>query len=252
VNTFFGEGETLDDIKHAASAGLNIVVSGVHGVESAKRFEEVHGVPYIVTGLPIGAIASERFLREAGEAAGADKSLTEKVILEEKANYYSYLERITDIYNDIDLQRYAVVVSDATYAPALTRFLSDELGWLPELAVVTDSLDEEAKKAAAAGFENLNSKLKVNVRFDSDASSVKKYLREAWPRNRNQKYYDSFGPAVILGSSYERDLAAEFGWPLAAVSFPLTGRCVMNRAYAGFNGALSLTEDVITFLVAGR
>jgi nitrogenase molybdenum-iron protein beta chain len=252
ANTFFGEGETLGDFKKAGRAGLNIVVSNSFGIDSAKYFQEVHDIPYIVTPFPIGAAAGENFLKTVGSALNLDPAAVAAVIAEEKKVYYNYLERIADIYNDIDLQRYAVVVGDSSYAPALTRFLSDELGWLPELAVVTDLLDENQRKTVGAQFAGLSSGLKPAVRFDSDASSVKKHLRDIWPRNRNNRYYDSFGPAVILGSSFERDMAQEFGFPLVPVSFPLTGRCVMNRAYAGFNGGLSLTEDIITYLVAGR
>jgi nitrogenase molybdenum-iron protein beta chain len=252
VNTFFGEGENLENFKKAGRASLNIVISNNFGIDAVKYFEEIHGIPYIVTPFPIGALAGENFLKTVGNALNVDPGLTAKVITEEKKVYYDYLERIADIYNDVDLQRYAVVVGDSSYAPALTRFLSDELGWLPELAVVTDLLDENQQKTVGAQFSGLNSGLTPAVKFDSDASSVKKYLRDVWPRNRNNKYYDSFGPAVIVGSSFERDIAQEFGFPMVPVTFPLTGRCVMNRAYAGFNGGISLTEDIITYLVAGR
>jgi nitrogenase molybdenum-iron protein beta chain len=252
ANTFFGEGETLADFKKAGSASLNIVVSNSFGIESAKYFEEVHGIPYIVTPFPIGAIAGEKFLKTVGNTLNIDPRHIESVINEEKKIYYDYFERISDIYNDIDLQRYAVVVGDSSYAPALTRFLSDELGWLPELAVVTDLLDTNQQKTVGAQFSGYNSALNPHVYFDSDTSSVKKYLREIWPRNRNNRYYDSFGPAVIMGSAFERDIAQEYGWPLVPVTFPLTSRCVMNRAYAGFTGGLSLTEDIISYLVAGR
>jgi nitrogenase molybdenum-iron protein beta chain len=47
VNTLFGEGETLEDIRNAGGASLNIVVSDVFGIEAARRFEDVHGIPYI-------------------------------------------------------------------------------------------------------------------------------------------------------------------------------------------------------------
>jgi nitrogenase molybdenum-iron protein beta chain len=252
VNTFFGEGENLENIRKAGSASLNIVASGSFGIESAEYFKEVHGIPYIVMPFPIGAVASEAFLRKIARVFSVDPVFVERIIAEEKGLYYDYLERITDIYNDVDLQRYAVIVGDSNYAPALTRFLSDELGWLPELVVITDVPGEERQKHISSQFEKLDSGIKPSLYFDSDTSSVKKYLRNAWPRNRNGKYYDPFGPAVVLGSSFERDISAEFGWPLVPVSFPLTGRCVMNRGYAGFNGGLTLTEDIITYLVSGR
>jgi nitrogenase molybdenum-iron protein beta chain len=252
ANTFFGEGETLDDIKNAGKAALNIVVSNNFGIDSARRFEEVHGIPYIVTPFPIGAVAGENFLKTVGNALGIDPARIAAVIAEEKKLYYSYLERIADIYNDADLQRYAIVVGDSSYAPALTRFISDELGWIPRLVVVTDPPGEDTQKAIGAQFGALNAAISPPVYFDTDTSSVKKYLREVWPRNRGNRYYDSMGPTVILGSAHERELAQEFGFPLVPVSFPLTSRCVMNRSYAGFTGGLSLTEDIISYLVMAR
>lgn len=252
VNTFFGEGETLEDIRNAGQASLNIVVSDVYGIEAARKFEDIHGIPYIVTGFPIGADATGEFLHTVANTLGIDGSQAEAVAKSEKQVYYDYLERLADIYNDIDLQRYAVVVGDANYAPAITRFLSDELGWLPELAVITDFLDDAQKNTLAGRFENYESGLRPSVRFDTDASSVKKYMAEIWPRNRNQRYFDAMNPTVLVGSVYERDLATEFGFPLLTVSYPVTNRVVLNRAYAGTSGALSLAEDLFGTLVAGR
>jgi nitrogenase molybdenum-iron protein beta chain len=252
VNTFFGEGETLDNIRDAGGAALNIVASNNAGIESAEFFEEFHGIPFLVTPFPIGALAGEEFLRTVGKALSLETDKVEKLIAGEKEIYYDYFSRIADIYNDADLQRYAIVLGDSNYAPAITRFISDELGWLPELVVITDVLEGERQDYVASRFEGLNSGLHPALHFDSDASSVKKYLREVWPRNRNARYYDAMNPTVILGSSFERDLSDEFGYPLIPVSFPLTGRCVMNRAYAGFGGGLSFAEDLLTFLVAAR
>ncbi|MDR0722470.1 MAG: hypothetical protein LBF75_06715 [Treponema sp.] len=252
VNTFFGEGESLDNFKHAGRAALTVVVSTTFGIEAAKQFQEVHGIPYLATPFPIGALAGEVFLKTLGDALAIDPHHTARVIKEEKSIYYHYFERIADIYNDVDLQRYAILVGDSNYAPALTRFLADELGWLPELVVVTDFLDTQQKAIVRVQFRGLHAGLTPKVYFDSNTSSVKKYFREVWPQNRNKRYYDPFSPGVIIGSSFERDLAQEFGFPLVPISFPLTGRCVMNRAYAGFTGGLSLIEDIITYLVAGR
>jgi nitrogenase molybdenum-iron protein beta chain len=252
VNTLFGEGETLEDIKNSGRASLNIVASDIYGLEAARKFEEVHGIPYITAGFPIGADAAEDFLRTVAKALGIDEAVAEAAIREEKAVYYSYLERLADLYNDIDLQRYAVVVGDGNYAPAITRFLSDELGWLPELAVITDFVDEAQQKRLLARFENFESGLEPAVRFDTDTSSIKKYIAQIWPRNRNERYYDAFNPTVVVGSVFERDLAAEFGFPLLTAAYPVTNRVVLNRAYAGINGALSIVEDILSILVAGR
>ena len=63
VNTFIGEGETLENFYGAGDAALNIVLSDVHGIRTAQEFERVHGIPYLATGLPIGYLQTEEFLR---------------------------------------------------------------------------------------------------------------------------------------------------------------------------------------------
>lgn len=252
VNTFFGEGETLQDIKDAGSASLNIVVSDIFGIAAAQEFENVHNIPFITTAFPVGALGTEKFLWEVTKALELDPIITEAILKEEKAIYYSYLERLADLYNDIDLQRYAVVVGDSNYAPAFVRFLSDELGWLPELAIITDFLEEDQKNKLLTRFEQFESGIQPTVRFDTDTSSVKRYVSEIWERNRNDRYYDAFNPTVLVGSVFERDLSAEFGFPLLTAAYPVTNRVVLNRTYAGINGALSIIEDLISILVAGR
>jgi len=146
ANTFFGEGETLADIKNSGDASLNIVLSDVYGIQTAQVFEELHDIPYITTDLPIGAHATEAFLKKVAAKLNIKADVTNEVIKNEKKLFYSYMERLADIYNDIDLQRYAIVVADSNYAPAFTRYLSDELGWLPELTVITDMLEDTTKR----------------------------------------------------------------------------------------------------------
>jgi nitrogenase molybdenum-iron protein beta chain len=252
VNTFFGEGETLTDIKNSGDASLNIVLSDVFGVQTAQLFEELHGIPYITTDLPIGAHATEEFLKKVAAKLNIKADVTDGVIKCEKKLFYSYIERLADIYNDIDLQRYAIVIGDSNYAPAITRYLSDELGWLPTLTVVTDMLEDAQKEKVLSKFEGLKSGLKANVKFDLHTTSIKKHIADAWERNRNEKYYDSMSPTFLVGSVFDRDLAMQFGLPFLTVSYPMTNRVVLNTAYAGINGGLRLTEDILTVLVTGR
>jgi nitrogenase molybdenum-iron protein beta chain len=252
VNTFFGEGETLDNLRNSAAAVLNIVVSETFGVEAAKVFEEVHGVPYIKVPFPIGDRGTENFLRTVGSALGAEKAFVDKLIKEEQACYYSYFERIADVYHDLDLQRYAVIVGDSNYAQALTKFLADDLGWLPELVIVTDFLTDEQKERVSGSFSGYESGLTPRVVFDTDASSVGRYISEHWGQSNGERYFEGFNPGFIVGSAFERDVAESFGVPQLTVTYPITNRIVMDRAYAGYSGGLRLTEDLIGTLVGSR
>ncbi|MDR1252889.1 MAG: hypothetical protein LBK62_12120 [Treponema sp.] len=252
ANTFIGEGENLDSFRSAGSAELNIVLSDVYAPLSAEAFKEVHGIPYIREQFPIGFFQTERFLRNVCKALGIDEALVSKAVKAEEEIYFDYFERIADIYNDIELQRYAVVAADSNYAPAVSNFISDELGWVPHLTMVTDPVTEENKAALDRRFKNYASGLEPKVYYDTSASALRHYLTESWERNRNHVYYEPFSPAVIFGSVYERDYAEEMGLPLLSISFPVTNRVVFNKTYAGFNGGLALAEDSFGLLVAAR
>lgn len=252
VNAFFTPADTLEGIKEAGSAELNIVLSDIYGQGAAKLFEERHGTPFITASLPIGVSASEAFLRQVGSALSLDPELVNRVIEGEKRQYFHILEPLTDCYNDLDLQRYAVVVGDANYAVSLTRFLADDLGWLPVLTVVTDRVQEQEQAALAGRVDDLSSGFRTNLVFESDASQVLGHLNRVWPSSSGQKYYNAFSPAFVVGSSLERELAQQIGAPHLSVSFPVANRAVLDRGYTGFRGGLRLAEDLFGAVVVNR
>ncbi len=252
ANTFFGNGETVEMIRNYGDAALTIVLSDNYGVDTAKVFEEVHGIPYITTDLPIGPTDSENFLRRVGELLKVEKALTEAVIAAEKVIYYSFIERILDIYSDLDLQRYAIISADSNYAFPLTRFIADDFGWIPHLVVINDLFEDEEQKKYLDKFEQIESETKPKVIFEAHTGQLKKHIQDSWRRNSNDKYYDGLNPTYIIGSSLEVTLAQKLGAAFLSVAFPVTNRVVLAKGYAGFNGATSLVEDLLSVLVAGR
>jgi nitrogenase molybdenum-iron protein beta chain len=252
ANTFIGEGETLENFRISGSAALNIVLSDVYAPLTAGAFADVHGIPFIREQMPIGFFQTERFLRNVGKALSIDEETIISALRLEEEIYFDYFERIADTYNDIDLQRYGFIAADSNYAPALANFISDELGWIPHLAMITDPLTDEDREVLKKRFKNYASGLEPKVYFNTGAQALRHYLADSWERNRNHQYYEPLSPAVIFGSVYERDFAEELGVPLLTVSFPVTSRVVFNKAYAGFNGGLALAEDSFSLLVAAR
>ncbi len=251
ANTYFTSADSLDGLRESGDAELNIVVSDVYGVEAAEAFKEVHGTPYIIAPLPVGPSASDSFLRQAAEALSIDAEVAEKLIDEENRLYFNYLDPLTECYNDLDLQRYAVVIGDVNYAPAITRFLSDDLGWLPELVVFSDQLNDEQKARLGKISESLESGLKPKVVFETDTSEVIRHLNELYSRTAN-KYARTFSPGFVVGSSLDRDLAQSVGAPHLTVSFPVANRAVLDRGYTGYRGGLRLAEDLLSAIVAAR
>jgi nitrogenase molybdenum-iron protein beta chain len=252
VNAFFTDTDSLHGIRNAGEAQLNIVVSKAYGLDAAKVFKDVHGVPYLDFTLPIGPTATEEFLREVAKALDIEDELVNKIIEDEKKVYFNYIGRIADAYNDLDFQRYAVVVGDSNYAPALTKFLAEDLGWLPELTVVTEFYNSDTHDILKDYLDNFDSGYKTNLVFETDATQIQYHLSRHWPQFKGQSYYDSFSPSFVIGSHLEREFAKNIGAGHLTVSYPVGNRVVLNKGYAGYEGSLYLTEDLFSVIVAER
>jgi len=253
VNTFFTAQDSVGSLETSSAAALNVVVSQSYGLEAAAVFEEEHGVPSLATQFPIGPTATAEFLRSVGAELDVSPRTIEAAVAAGTDRYYRYVERVADGYNDLDFQRYAVVVGDANYAPALTRFLADDLGWLPELTVVTDPIDDEdIRRNVVAPLATLESGLTPHVVWETNTTDVGRHLIELKGARNGDRYFDSFSPAFVVGSSHERELARNIGAGHLTVAYPVADRVVLDRGYAGFDGSLSLIEDLLSVLVKER
>ncbi|MDR3349549.1 MAG: hypothetical protein LBO03_08125 [Acidaminococcales bacterium] len=252
ANSFFGDGETIAKIREYGGAGLNIVFSEKHGLQAAQTFEEKHGMPYITTDLPIGDTGTENFLRKIADPLEIKDVDLETVINEERKYYYSYFQRFLEIYGDIDLQRYAIVSADINYAYPLVSFLSEDLGWIPHLVVINEELDDFSRKKYEKKYKNITSLAKPKLVFEQNTGQLLKHIKESWPQNRNDKYYNALSPAFLIGSSLEAGTAQKVGAGFLPVVFPVTNRAVLNKGYTGYRGALTLAEDIFSALVANR
>lgn len=252
VNTFFGEDESLEQLKNCGDAILNVVVSDTYGIGAADTFQQIHGTPYITVGLPIGAHGTDIFIDEVSKALNIDREISEAVKKEEKHRYYQYLVRLSDLYNDYDLQKYTVIISDSNYAPALTRFVADDLGWLPEVTIITDIMKDDEKEKLLKRFEGIEANVAPTIIFDTNEAAILPHIRERWNIDYNQRYYDNFSSAVVIGSSFEIDLAKDINAPILCLSYPVTNRVVLNRGYVGYAGAMSLIEDLFSALITTR
>lgn len=251
VNTFFTPDQSFEHIKASSQAALNIIFSRVYGLEFARNFEEKHGVPYHVTDLPIGADATDRFLREIGEKLGIDGGLIEAVIEEENEIYYKYFERAADVFADGEFKFYLTLVANANELIPYTAYLERELGWIPSDLYVTNILTDEDKEKLREAFAEQG--LSGELNFETDASKIEKDMIQRHKRYGGEIYFDDGNtPLFIIGSRLEKDLAVKRGLGFLPVSFPLQNRIIVDRGYAGYRGGLHLLEDIVDALVAGR
>ncbi|HWQ42340.1 MAG TPA: nitrogenase component 1 [Desulfosporosinus sp.] len=252
VNTFFAPFEELSSLRQASQASLNIVLSDVHGLGSARAFEEVHGVPFINLPLPIGPTATSQFLTEVAKQFEIDQNKLNKVLEEESKYYYEFVQRTADLYIDTDFQRFAVIIGDANYSYALTKFVTDDFGWIPYFTAITDTIDDEDEKAKVlARFETIDSGLRPEVIFETDTSVIAEKLKEKIDKEGDE-YNSPISPAFLLGSILDRQLANDLKAGFLSVSHPVTNRVVTDQAYAGYRGGIRLINDIFNVLISNR
>ncbi|MBQ1868928.1 MAG: hydrogenase [Treponema sp.] len=237
-NTIFGFGRGIENIKKIPQAEYTILVSPWTGLESAKYLERRFGIKLLqYPVLPIGATETSKFLRAVQEFTGADKELTEKVIAEKEAEFYYYIERFADTLLETRIlgKRFAVA-SDSEYSIAVTKFLVNDMGLFPEKVFITDDAPKSFQQKITDEVNNLNYGIKTPVQFTTDGHDIHEQIKAA----------DFAGTPLIIGSNWEKKLAAELGAHFVNVSYPMLEKLVINDHVAGYSGGLHLLEQIFT------
>ena len=237
-NTIFGFGRSIENIKKLRQAEYTILVSPWTGSESAEYLEKEFGIPLLkYPVLPVGASETSKFLRTVGEFCHADKELVEKTIKESEAEYYYYMERFADTFLETRvLGKRFTVVSEAQYALSITKFLVNDLGDFPLTQFITDDTPAKYREAIKTEFTKLNYGIRAEVEWNNDGNDIYEKIRA----------FDFGGIPLVIGSSWEKRVAAELGARYVNISYPMIDRLVINGSLAGYSGGLKLLEDIYT------
>jgi nitrogenase molybdenum-iron protein beta chain len=234
ANMIFTENDGLTALREIPVAELNLVFSPWSGVPAAEELKEKFDTPYLVfPAVPVGPKDTTSFLRRVADQLHLRKQGVETFIQAQEHRTYRFAEYMADIRSNALPNAYTAVVADTGTAIGLTRYGANELGWLPEVVIVTDNPPEEYHDAIA-GFltEGLESVVKPEVIFEADSHRLRLKLREHTAQ-------------LILASSLEKYIAVdELNAMQVSVSFPVYDRLIIDRTYAGYRGGLALMEDV--------
>lgn len=180
------------------------------------------------SGLPIGATDTSAFVRAVADRLGL-KDRAERVIAEEEAYVYGYLETAIGA---LSWKRFAVV-ADSNTAIGVTRFLANDYSFTPIVTIVTDPIFRpEDKERITRQLTELEHAKPPAVVFETDGWKIAREL-------------DSHSEITLLvGSTNDREYAMEKGIQCSVVAYPITDRLVFNRTYAGYRGSLTLVEDL--------
>jgi nitrogenase molybdenum-iron protein beta chain len=230
VNTFFTEHQGIETVRKCSAAALNIIVNPWLFKGPAEKFEEKFGVPYVrYPGLPVGATDTTRFIRLVAEKLNLDPSLVDSVIEKEEDYVYSYLAQAI---GTLSWKRFAVV-GDANSAVGITRYLANDYSFTPRLTIISEPIFRlEDKERITKELTQLEYAIPPKIVFTADQYEINEALSEDEELT------------LIVGSSNEREVASVKDIQCIAATFPLKDRLVFNRAYAGYRGSLSLTEDL--------
>ena len=246
VNVLFGsESAGTSEWKEIPKAQFNLVVSPWIGLDIAHHLEAKYKQPFLhVPIIPIGEEATTEFIRNVVEFAGIDNKKAEEFIKVEAERYYYFLEHFSEFFSEywFGLPARFVSVGEAAYNLAITKYLTDQIGLIPAKQIITDNTPEKHRDDIGQLFHGISDEFPLDVEFIEDG-----YLIEQRVKNVD---YGSSVP-LILGSSWESDVAKELNGLLIPISTPIVSEVVINRTYVGYTGALTLLEKIYSETVRG-
>jgi nitrogenase molybdenum-iron protein beta chain len=238
VNILFGaESAGVAEWQTIPKAQFNIVVNAWSGLGIAQHLEEKYGTPYIhFPYLPIGGKETTKFLRQVASGMVLEHNQVEAFITKEEEKFYMHIERMADFLLEFryGLPRRFYTLLDASYAVGFSKYLLNELGILPAKQFIIDNTPEKFQASIREEFQYISEFRSAEVAFVADGGAIQEEIQADENKSR----------ALILGSSWERDLAKNLGADLLIVSAPISYRLVLNCGYVGYHGGLRVVEDI--------
>jgi nitrogenase molybdenum-iron protein beta chain len=243
VNILFGhDSKGISEWRGIPEAAFNLVISPWIGLGTVEYLQKKYNQPYLhIPAIPIGALETSEFLRKVSKFAGLSQDKTEEFIKEEEEKYYKYLEEFSDFYSEYwwGVPARFAVVSDSTYNLSITRFLVRQMGLIPVRQIITENTPEEYKEQIREEFWHIDHDVSLEVEFLEDGYQIEESLRTAPEK-----------PAIIFGTTWDRDIARELKGNIVEIGFPSSYEVVLSRAYVGYRGALSFIEKIFTIAIS--
>lgn len=241
ANVIFGLGGGIEALNKVPQAEFNLLISPWVGLKNVKHLQEKFGTPYLhYPALPVGPTETSKFLRAVGEFAGIKLSIVEEVIKKQEDRYYYYIERAADALLETRLiPRRFITIADSIYSLGISRFLTNDLGLIPETQFITDNTPAEYQKDVSKEFTKFTDNIAAEVVFTNDGGSVRERLKDLKLRNK----------PLIIGSAWDRVVTRELKGYQLSIATPTSDRMVLSHSYVGYEGGLNLTEDIYSVVL---
>lgn len=244
VNVLFGiESQGVKSWRDIPKAQFNLVVSPWVGVSTAEHLQKKYNQPFLhIPVIPVGEKETTSFIHKVVEFAGIDGKKAERFIKKESASYYYFLEHFSEFISEywFGLPARYSIVADAANNLAIAKFLTDQIGLIPVKAIISDHTPEKYRELIKKEYETISDDVSIDVEFIEDGYTIEEELEKA-------DY--GFGKPIILGSSWDIDVARKKKALFVEVSTPNNSEVVLNRSYIGYHGALTLLEKIYSEVV---
>lgn len=236
ANVIFGEFDGVNNLKKIPAAELNVVLSPWLSHKTAEKLSDKFGTPYITfPSIPVGPKETTALLQSVAKKLNLPNDKVQAVIDTEERIAYRRAEYFGDPLLIGLPHAYTAVVADSATAIGITQYVANEVGYLPEVVIITDNPPEEYHKDIIHELsDNIECVIKPEVIFESDSYKIRQKLK-------NRSFL------LLLASSLEKHITREFNHALhLSVSFPTLDRTVIEHSYAGYRGGTILMEDIIS------
>ena len=239
ANIIFSEKNGLDHINEIPQAEYNIVVNPWLGVRAAEKLKEKYGTPFIkFSNVPVGAKQTAEFLRTVGEELAVPRETVEEFIAQKEDWYYRLLEYPGDAIILVRPNSFYAVAAESSYAIAFTKFLANELGYLPDIIQITDNPPVEVREEILSEIRNnLDTVVQPDIIFEADTYKIRKNLED-------RPFLFLFSSSIEAPTSIEDYNALHI-----PISYPIYNRSVLAKHYGGYDGGLTVVEDVVSGFV---
>ncbi|MGN0352501.1 MAG: nitrogenase component 1 [Roseburia sp.] len=223
AHTFFGVENGVTELQNAPNADLNLVFSD-WGKETAGKLKEWYGIESVAfEHVPSGILEVEEFVRILQKKLELEEQKTEAFLQKEKEKFQYYMETIKDSYFQEVVGKRVGIVGAWSGVTQFSSLLKNYLGAEIAFAIVTDTIPEEKKEEATI------EKVIDTQDYRTIADHIKKNSVD-----------------LLIGSSLEKDIAQKKEIAIWELQYPVYHQAILNKTYAGVEGALRFVEDYIT------
>lgn len=243
VNVLFGINSSVENWKRIPSAQFNLLISPWVGLETMELLKKRFKTPYLQYPLlPIGAYESRKFLQQIVEFADLDVLLANNYMKKKEKEFYYYMERASEIFTYVNStfpDRFSTI-ADSMYTLSISQFLYNDLGLSPGNQYIIDNPPKKYRELIKESFSSIGLDGISKLIFSEDpidiGDQIKQEIGELTP--------------LILGSSWDTEIASLLGGYYLGISTPISERLIMDRSYAGYRGGLRLAEDVFSTILS--